>query len=80
MGAIYGLPVSGIRFRESILQSRVTGPELWTGGKFGPEGGIIGFLALILLFGLILAYLKYRDGELRIRTKIVDRPPGDIQQ
>jgi uncharacterized protein len=80
MGAIYGLPVSGIRFRESILQSRVTGPELWTGGKFGPEGGIIGFLALILLFALILAYLKYRDGELRIRTEIVDRPPGDIQQ
>jgi uncharacterized protein len=76
MGAIYGLPVSGIRFRESILQARVTGPELWTGGKFGPEGGIIGFFALILLLVLTLAYLKYRDGALRIRTEITD-PPVD---
>jgi uncharacterized protein len=76
MGAIFGMPVSGIRFRESVLQTRGHGPELWTGGKFGPEGGIIGFLAIILLLLLIVAYLKIRDGGLRIRTEIADPPAG----
>lgn len=76
MGAIYGLPVSGIRFRESILQTRVSGPELWTGGQFGPEGGIVGFFALVFMLVLTLAYLKYRDGALRIQTGIAEGVDG----
>jgi hypothetical protein len=38
--AVYGLPVSGFEtFGASFLSTEQVGPDLWTGGSFGPEGG-----------------------------------------
>jgi membrane protease YdiL (CAAX protease family) len=39
-GPVFGFPVSGIDFYR-ITHISVTGPELWTGGSFGPEAGLI---------------------------------------
>ena len=46
-GSVFGLPVSG-SFRESVLEVSITGPELMTGGGFGPEGGLVGLAAMAL--------------------------------
>jgi uncharacterized protein len=56
-GMVFGLPVSGMQMEESILAAEVKGPEIITGADFGPEGGIIGFLGLILLAVLCRIYL-----------------------
>jgi CAAX protease family protein len=48
LGIVYGMPVSGSS-QSSLLQSVVAGPDLWTGGAFGPEAGLI---AVILAGGL----------------------------
>ncbi len=37
MGVVLGLPISGAQI-PGLLQARITGPEFWTGGRFGPEG------------------------------------------
>ena len=39
--AASGLPVSGIDVSISGLEAAVTGPVLWTGGAFGPEGALM---------------------------------------
>ena len=38
--AASGLPVSGLDVSISGLEAAVTGPVLWTGGAFGPEGAL----------------------------------------
>jgi hypothetical protein len=53
-GVGFGFPVSGL---DSYALTRITvhGPEIWTGGAFGPEAGLIVLPSLIL--GAFLIYL-----------------------
>lgn len=50
-GAVFGFPVSGMVFRESLIQHRVTGPDWLTGGGFGPEAGVLPLVILALVGG-----------------------------
>jgi membrane protease YdiL (CAAX protease family) len=52
-GVVFGFPVSGLDIY-ALTRIQVHGPELWTGGAFGPEAGLIVLPALIL--GAILIY------------------------
>ncbi len=42
------LPVSGLEFDMHALSPSYSGPEIWTGGGFGPEGGMLTTIATIL--------------------------------
>ncbi len=52
-GVGFGFPVSGLDIYR-LTRITVSGPELWTGGAFGPEAGLI--LLPGLLFGTILVF------------------------
>lgn len=54
-GAVFGFPVSGVPYGPSMLETAVQGPELITGGAFGPEGGLMGLGATLL--GMALLWL-----------------------
>lgn len=56
-GVGFGFPVSGMDFFR-LTRITVAGPELWTGGAFGPEAGLIVLPALALGVALIYAYTK----------------------
>lgn len=59
-GVVFGFEVSGTRpFR--LIQHTVSGPEIITGGAFGPEAGLILVPALLLGFIVIHAYTRDRD-------------------
>ncbi len=47
-GPIFGLPVSGMPAASSVIQSTPTGKPLWTGGEFGPEGGLLLLVVLLI--------------------------------
>ncbi len=53
-GVVFGFPVSGLDIYP-LLRIKVHGPEIWTGGAFGPEAGLIVLPSLIV--GALLIYL-----------------------
>jgi membrane protease YdiL (CAAX protease family) len=56
-GVVFGFPVSGLEtFR--LLRHTVSGPDLWTGGAFGPEAGLLVIPALLLGSLLVFAFTK----------------------
>ena len=50
MGSLLGLPVSGITFAQgdALLRSAESGPDVATGGPYGPEGGLVSLLAIVV--------------------------------
>ncbi len=58
MGNVYGFPVSGFHPYVSIFNVSIAGPEFLSGGKFGPEGGVIIVIAIIT--GLVIARLVFK--------------------
>jgi hypothetical protein len=54
---LLGFPGSGVP-EPSIIRSVVHGPELMTGGAFGPEGGVVGLAAPLI--GIAILFLGYR--------------------
>jgi membrane protease YdiL (CAAX protease family) len=53
MGVGAGLPVSGLEVGSPLARIRVDGPEPWTGGAYGPEGGLL--LSVVALLGIAWA-------------------------
>ena len=58
-GPIFGFPVSGLA-GAGLIRTRVDGPELVTGGSFGPEAGLVGLLVVGLSFLAIGAWHRRR--------------------
>ncbi|RPI94775.1 MAG: CPBP family intramembrane metalloprotease [Chloroflexi bacterium] len=58
-GIVFGFPVSGTD-AYALTRIKVHGPELWTGGAFGPESGLIVLPSLILGGFLIYLYTRRR--------------------
>jgi hypothetical protein len=62
-GTVFGFPVSGLRI-ESLIRQTTSGPELITGGGFGPEAGLIVLPAMLLGMLIIRLYTRSRTPEI----------------
>jgi uncharacterized protein len=66
--SLFDLPVSGLTAFETPLYDAVmAGPEWWSGGLFGPEGGVVGTIG----FGVVLL-LAVRLPMIRPDRRIAD--------
>jgi len=73
-GAVYGFPVSGFgAFGPTLLTTEQGGPELWTGGSFGPEGGLLIPAVMLLGISLIALWTRLRTGKVSLHTPIAER-------
>lgn len=59
-GVVFGFPVSGLETYR-LMQTTVNGPALWTGGAFGPEGGLLILPAMAIGSFLIYLYTRRRS-------------------
>ncbi len=74
-GNVFGFPVSGTDFRSATFISvRQGGPDLWTGGAFGPEAGIIGLIAMGLGILMTVAWVRWRYGQVELHTPLAEAP------
>lgn len=71
-GAIFGSVVSGNAFK-GLLQTTLTGPDLLTGGKFGPEASVVA-VAVCAAAALVIAVIAIRRGRwVSLRLSLIDR-------
>ena len=69
-GNVFGFPVSGAGHGGSLLGITQGGPVLWTGGSWGPEGGLIGLLALIAGSLLIIVWVRKTRGAVLLEDRL----------
>ena len=70
-GNVFGFPVSGGAYSGvTFIAIEQKGPDLWTGGAFGPEAGLIGLIAIGVGALLVLGWVKWRTGRIQLQLAI----------
>jgi hypothetical protein len=72
---VFGMPNGGKPRRAAVLVTEDLGPEFWTGGAFGPEGGLIALIPLGLSIIVITVWMKRRHGG-AIKRSLAKPPVG----
>jgi hypothetical protein len=73
-GAVLGFPVSGSApLPTRLIDLQQAGPNLWTGGQFGPEGGILATIAFFIGMIILVIFLRIRNKQLRFDHPLI--PP-----
>lgn len=75
-GAVYGFPVSGLGIPVTMIAVRQAGPEFWTGGAFGPEGGLVGAGAIVLMGSLVVVRERLKRGRVTLHAGLASPRPG----
>jgi hypothetical protein len=74
-GNVFGFPVSGGASAVSLIGIEQGGPNLWTGGAFGPEAGLIGLAAIALGSLLIVLWIRWQHGDASLKHEIAEYEP-----
>ncbi|MFO8035359.1 MAG: CPBP family intramembrane glutamic endopeptidase [Anaerolineales bacterium] len=79
-GNVFGFPVSGANFRSAtFIAIQQQGPALWTGGAFGPEGGLLGLGVMVWGVLLVILWVRWRQGEVKFHLPLA-HPPRKPQE
>lgn len=71
VSSVFGFPVSGVATPVTLVAVEQTGPVLVTGGRFGPEAGLVSLVSLAAGVGALLAWVRWREGVVRVRESVV---------
>ena len=74
-GCVFGFPVSGTEVSATFIAIQQSGPELVTGGAFGPESGLIGLAAIALGSALIVLWVRRMHGKARPQENLAVYDP-----
>ncbi|SEK95357.1 CPBP family intramembrane glutamic endopeptidase [Haloferax larsenii] len=69
-GGVYGFAVSGLDFGTSLVETTERGPDVVTGGPFGPEAGLLGIGAMVVGALCIAWYVQFRYGTLGLDSSV----------
>ncbi len=70
--SVFGFPVSGEHFGASFVAIQQSGPELWTGGTFGPEAGFLGIGAHLVGILAVVVWVRLRRGKVVVLEELAE--------
>jgi membrane protease YdiL (CAAX protease family) len=74
-GNVFGFPVSGGNVRAAtFIGIQQAGPDLWTGGAFGPEAGLLGLWATLIGILLTVLWVSWRYGAVGLDLTLASAP------
>jgi membrane protease YdiL (CAAX protease family) len=71
---VFGFPGGEPILGATFIAIEQSGPEAWTGGEYGPEGGSLGTGAMILGSLLMLAWVLVKRGSIRLHPALAEPP------
>lgn len=74
-GNVFGFPVSGTNAGATLIAIRQGGPELITGGEFGPEAGLVGLAAMVVGIAFSVLWIRHRTGQARLNLELSEYLP-----
>jgi membrane protease YdiL (CAAX protease family) len=74
-GTVFGFAVSGRVPLRRVLDLEQGGPDLWTGGAFGPEGGLLAVVTIVLGSAVALLWIAWRRGPLGVYAPLARYEP-----
>ncbi len=71
-GNIFGFSVAGqsLSGSASFFSLHQGGPELWTGGVIGPDGGLLSICAFLLGVIALICYVRWQYGKVVLHTSL----------
>lgn len=69
-GTVYGFAVSGSSQTTHLLSIQQAGPQVWTGGAFGPEAGLVATIWMLVGCCLTAAWVSWGRREVRVYTPL----------
>ncbi|MFC7196576.1 CPBP family intramembrane glutamic endopeptidase [Halosimplex aquaticum] len=63
IASVFGFPVSGFTTPATVVAVEQSGPELVTGGSFGPEGGLVALVAFAVGVAALGWWVRLREGR-----------------
>jgi membrane protease YdiL (CAAX protease family) len=77
-GSVFGFPVSGRPlYMVSVFDTQQAGPDLWTGGAFGPEAGLLGLFAGMIGIGAIVLWVRFHARVISFDRLAANLAPRD---
>lgn len=74
-GNVFGFPVSGIEtIGATFVETKQGGPDIVTGGVFGPEAGLLGLGTMVVGVCLTFLYVRLRYGKVALQTSLAEPP------
>ena len=77
---VFGLANSGKPAVTSLLVTDVRGADMWIGGLFGPEGGLLSLVAIGLGGALVWLWLRRYYGRPTLQLTLADGPRSTPSQ
>jgi uncharacterized protein len=74
-GNLFGFPVSGYRETYTLISTQQPGAPVFTGGSFGPDGGLINLVMIVLGTLLIITWIRLRYREFKLKLDLCDWVP-----
>jgi hypothetical protein len=60
-GSLFGTAVSGNTYGNSLTTAKLIGPDILTGGRFGPEASVVA----VIVLSVVTTFLLWRIARLR---------------